>query len=90
MSKFYDIGDWPVMPDWQQLKLDKLPVNERITAKHRIKAVATGEFRCPQKGEWFLSGAIVHAYRWAGTPGATPYHIARLVLTKTITTVIEV
>ena len=32
-----------------------LPLNKRVRP--------TGEFRCPRKGEWFLSGAIVEGYQ---------------------------
>lgn len=41
----------------------------------RQKFKATGEFRCPKKGEWFLSGAKVSAYR-APNDLSTKYWIA--------------
>ena len=44
---------------------------------HCIRAVATGEKRPPKKGEWFLSGAIVEAYK-ARNDMTTPYQIAEL------------
>lgn len=28
-----------------------------------VKAVSTGEFRAPKKGEWYLSGGPVEAYK---------------------------
>ena len=37
--------------------------------------------RCPKKGEWYLSGAIIEAYR-APNDLSTPFHIATLVKTK--------
>jgi hypothetical protein len=43
-----------------------------------VVAVATGEFRCPLAGEWYLSGAIVEAYRAPNTL-STKFHIAELV-----------
>lgn len=43
-----------------------------------MRAVWTGEMRPPRKGEWYLSGAIVEAYR-APNDLSTPYHIAKLV-----------
>jgi hypothetical protein len=52
---------------------DNLPKGEK-----RNKAVATGEMRPPKAGEWYLSGAIVEAYR-ARADLSTAYHIARLV-----------
>lgn len=45
----------------------------------RVYAVATGEVRPPKKGEWFLSGAVIEAYR-AIEDLSQEYHIARLVL----------
>lgn len=50
--------------------------------KYRVKA--TGEFRPPKNGEWYLSGAIVEAYR-AHVDLSTPYHIGKLVSGKTVT-----
>lgn len=50
--------------------------------KRDVRAQWTGEIRCPQTGEWYLSGAIVEAYR-AHNELRTPYHIARLVETTT-------
>lgn len=41
-------------------------------------AVATGDFRRPRKGEWYISGAIPAAYR-APNDLSTPYHIAEAV-----------
>jgi hypothetical protein len=40
----------------------------------------TGDFRAPKKGEFYLSGAIVSAYR-APNDLAQKFHIARLVST---------
>lgn len=39
---------------------------------------ATGEFRNPKRGEYYLSGAIVEAYR-APNDLSTPFWIARFV-----------
>lgn len=43
-----------------------------------VVAVATGEFRPPRAFEWYLSGAIVEAYK-APNDLSTPFHIAHLV-----------
>ena len=43
-----------------------------------MRARWTGEKRPPRKGEWYLSGAIVEAYK-AANDLTTDYHIARLV-----------
>lgn len=47
------------------------------------RARATGEFRRPKSGEWFLSGAIVEAYR-APYDMAEEFHIARLVVGRMV------
>lgn len=44
-----------------------------------LRAKPTGEFRPPKKGEWYLSGAIVEAYR-ALNDLSSSYHIAKIVL----------
>jgi hypothetical protein len=46
---------------------------------HRmLRAINTGVKRCPKEGEWYLSGAIVEAYRAPNDLGIT-YNIARIV-----------
>ena len=54
-----------------------------------LKAVKTGEFREPRKGEWFLSGAIPEAY-YALNDLGTKYHILKLVKVRKIVTETEV
>jgi hypothetical protein len=46
-----------------------------------IRAVATGEKRCPKAGEWYLSGTVCEAYR-ASNNLSTAFFIAKLVKTK--------
>lgn len=53
------------------------------TTDVKIKAVKSGEYRNPRKGEFYLSGAIPMAYR-APSDFRSPYHIARIVLVKEI------
>jgi hypothetical protein len=43
----------------------------------------TGEFRAPRSGEWYLSGAIVEAYR-APSDLTMEFHIARLVVGRMV------
>jgi hypothetical protein len=43
-----------------------------------VMAIWTDEKRPPKKGEWYLSGAPIDAYR-AGADLSTEFHIARLV-----------
>ncbi len=47
-----------------------LPPNKRVRP--------TGEFRCPRKGEWFLSGAIVEGYQ-AKADMSAAFYIGELV-----------
>lgn len=76
-TRFYDISS----ADWRYLLRD----HKRVGGYH---AVATGEFRAPQAGEWFLFGAIPEAYYASITLGSTSkYHIAKIVPTKTVTVI---
>lgn len=43
----------------------------------------TGEKRCPKKGEWYLSGAIVEGYL-APSNLSYPFHIGKLVKVKIV------
>lgn len=43
-----------------------------------IKAISAGDFREPKRGEYYLSGAYVEAYK-ANNDLMTKYYIARLV-----------
>lgn len=55
--------------------MSALGVEDRVG----VRAVATGEFRAPRQGEWFLSGSYIEAYR-AENDLSTAYNIARLAL----------
>ena len=46
-------------------------------------AKPTGEFRPPKKGEWYLSGAIIEAYR-AKADLVDSYVIAEMVKARTV------
>ena len=66
---------------------------ERKTAvggaiKGQIMAKYSGEKRCPKKGEWYLSGAIIGAYK-AFNDLSTPYHIAKLVRVTDVRQVVD-
>jgi hypothetical protein len=63
------------------------PVNG-IMGKPGVMAKPTGEFRCPKKGEWYLSGAVIEAYK-APNDLSSEYHIAKLVHVKQVTTIVE-
>jgi hypothetical protein len=85
---FYPTADGVPYEEQKALGLE-LPPAEGY--RNRIKAIWTGEKRPPRKGEWYLSGSIVEAYRAPNDYLPTmSYHIARLVKVKTITiTVID-
>lgn len=51
-----------------------------------VMAVNTGRYACPKKGQWFLSGAKVVAYR-APNDLSVKYWIAQIVKVKTDTIV---
>jgi len=55
---------------------DKFPI-QNLAMRGKYVAIATGEFRKPRKGEWFLSGAIVEAYH-TDVALSTKYHIATI------------
>lgn len=88
-NTLHKVADYLRRPDWQSLGLSDLSFQERSLRQHRVRAKWTGEKRYPKAGEWFLSGAVVEAYR-AQKDLSTPYHIAALVLTETVTVTREV
>ena len=56
--------------------------------KGQVMAKYSGEKRCPKKGEWYLSGAIIGAYK-APNDLSTPYHIAKLVRVTNVRQVVD-
>jgi len=52
-GKYFPLADEPTLEDLAALKLED---------SVGVRAVATGEFRSPRKGEWFLSGSYIEAY----------------------------
>lgn len=79
--KFYPLADRLSTADRRKLKL---PLG-LVLPPSAVHAVFTGQKRPPRAGEWYLSGAIVEAYR-APSNFTTSYHIARLVKTRTVVT----
>lgn len=61
--------------------LPSFPVNPNSP----VRAIKTGEFRNPKKGEWYLSGAIPEAYK-APNDLSSPYHILKLCKIKRVST----
>ena len=70
LGKYYPLADEPSPEELYNLQGPN---------KVGIRAMATGEIREPRKGEWFLSGAIVEAYR-ANNDLSIAYNIAKLVV----------
>jgi hypothetical protein len=54
-----------------------IAAEENYHIRREFHAVWTGEIRPPRKGEWFLSGAIVEAYK-AHSDLNQSLHIAQL------------
>jgi hypothetical protein len=75
-SQFFPLADRPTLAELKTIGAVSFH-------PHAIMAVYTGEKRCPKKGEWYLSGAIVQAWR-AFDDLMSPYHIARLVQVETV------
>ena len=70
LGKYYPLADEPSPEDLYNLE---------VSDKVGVRAMATGEMRAPRKGEWFLSGAVVEAYR-ANNDISIQYNIAKLVV----------
>lgn len=65
-----------------------IAAGERIPGGRKpseTRAIDANEFRPPRRGEWYLSGAIVEAYR-AQSNLTTPFRIARLVEARSTVT----
>ena len=84
--KFYELADYLSLKEREQFGLKD--GNSNLFSKV-VKAVYTGQKRCPKKGEWYLSGAEVQAWK-APNDLSTVFHIAKLVKTKTETKIVVV
>lgn len=67
---------------------DKAIAGHRPSSGFHKRAVATGEYRPPKSGEWYLSGAIVEAY-YAPNDLSTDYAIARIVTCRQVWEVVD-
>lgn len=90
---YYPLGDVPRIEARAYIREKdesiRIPSKEYWSLLNSFYAKSTGEKRPPKKGEWYLSGAEVHAYR-APNDLSTPYVIAKLVLAKKVTTTVIV
>jgi len=53
--------------------------------QQNFKAIKTGEYRAPKKGEWYLSGAIPEAWK-AKNDLSSKYFILKIVKVEKLTT----
>lgn len=67
-------GLYPLGDDHPQKYRDNAPLRGRWDGKPK---------RCPKAGEWYLSGAIIYAYR-AHHDLTTAYHIAEIVRVRAL------
>lgn len=51
-------------------------------SSRNVMAIKAGEYRAPKAGEWYLSGALVEAWR-APNDLSTNFHIVKLVKVRT-------
>lgn len=78
-TKLYPLGDTPTEKETGGASFNERFVSQSLGAgASGFRAVDTGEKRPPCRGEWYLSGAIIAAYRAPNDLG-TSYHIARIV-----------
>jgi len=94
MPRLYPLGDRPTRTECERLgvgfKENRLPIwdaQPRRDGKY-LQSLATGEFRPPLKGEWYLSGAKPTAYRASNDFNAS-YYIMRLVVVEQSTYVVK-
>jgi hypothetical protein len=77
---------YPILDSPSKQELLALGVSSRLN----VRAVRTGEFRPPNAGEWYLSGALVDAYCAPNDlPDGCNHHIARLCVIETITRIVR-
>ena len=91
-QKLFKLGDRVSIEEAETLGLDWKKANSLFEGtKDGLfpRAVLTGEFRSPKKGEWYLSGAIPTAYK-APNDLSTEFRICKLVAMNRTTTVSEV
>ena len=99
---YYDLGDRPDQQDCEALGVES---SQKVMAtlsrsaciamgldgskRAKIQAVFKGEQRLPLKGEWYLLGPKITAYK-APNDLSTEHHMARLVITQERTIIEEV
>ncbi len=82
MPSTYRLADCPAAAETGGMSFD-----ERFS-RRTLAAVKTGGFRCPKRGEWYLSGATPEAYK-APNDLTGKFHILALVKVDRKTVVVE-
>lgn len=89
--RLYPVGDSLNFEERKALNIDigsSVFLHSIGTHPKGVAVIRTGVFRCPKKGEWYISGAIPAGYR-APNDLSTMFHIGRLVKVKTTTTIVH-
>lgn len=81
-TEFYHLADVPNKEETGGASLE-----ERYSRRD-FRAVFTGEMRTPRKGEWYLSGTVIQAYK-AKNDLSSSFHIAKVVKVKAQLTVVR-
>lgn len=82
--KFYKIGESLNRKERESLGLKRAEFHTSLDLSPKdVRAVFSGDKRNPRKGEWYLSGDPILAYR-APNDYATPYHIAKIVRVREV------
>ena len=84
--QYFQVKDYISPKELKQLGVDPglSLLGNYIRRDYAVCAVFTGEFRPPRKGEWYLSGAVVEAYK-APNDLMEARHIAKLVVIREYT-----
>jgi hypothetical protein len=89
--KTYQLGDRLTLAELDRLGIERDSMGhlwgESVKDGTYARAIRTGEFRAPRKGEWYLSGSWPRAYR-APNDLSTKFRIMRLIVIekRTVTT----
>ena len=84
-GEFYPLGDRLTLAESRRFGLS---MASDLTIQASMRGRWTGEQRPPRAGEWYLSGALIEAYR-APSDLSAPYPIAELVKIRVETRVVE-
>ena len=75
----YPLGDTPSREETGETDFNKRVAIDLMGGSRCFRVIPTGQKRAPRKGEWYLSGATVTAYKAVGDGMQSEYMIAKLV-----------